>query len=257
MTPQMAPTEYPIIRPSDGPEYLNRLKAQWTPGDTPANHVSRQDAPISKADAGQAVDLTVIHDLRTALHEAAKEFPPEIYRIRGSRNAFDLEAANIVFQHAVRLPLAVRLDKDFWRYLALQELFEVIIWRIPDSGKDAWPSNFGVGSNWARCYPYKAYLRGQLIQEVRDAGYPWKDIEDVDFYDSHLFGRRNGLIAPVASALNSIRSGMTNGRHLDPFATTATRYRAMHVTEMLEPNEAEALIRRYTASTTTEGTGTG
>lgn len=252
MTETLNTSVYPVLHPSEGLDYLNSLKEQWNPGNTPAMSVPRSQRPMAKAECPGTYDPQVVDDLRLELKTLAEQFPANISAVKGSRNDFDLEASKALYRHLKELPLAILLDKDFWRYLSVHVLFEVLIWRIPDSGKEAWPSNFGVGDNWSRCYPFKGFLRGQLIQKMIDEGMPWVDVHDVDFYDSHLFGRRNGMIPPVASALNSIRSDLTRSRDLDPFATTATRYRAVHVTELLEPDEAEALLRRYTAQSPSE-----
>jgi hypothetical protein len=181
-----------------------------------------------------------------AMVALADEFPAAISTVQGSRNEFDLAAAKLTFEHLRAIAIATLMNSDFWRYLAVDVLFEVIIWRIPDSGRDSWPSNFGVGDTWTRCYPYKAFLRGHLISEVQEQDLPWTDVADVDFFDSHLFGRRNGQIPSVASALNSIRTTLMSSRALDPFATTAGRLRASHVTEALSADEVREAILRYT-----------
>jgi hypothetical protein len=84
-----------------------------------------------------------------------------------------------------------------------------------------------------------------LISKIEELGLPWSDIEDVDFYDSHLFGRRNALIPGVASALNSVRKELSSSRALDPYATVIRQYRGTHLTELLSHDEVKEVMNRY------------
>lgn len=237
---------YPTIEKEAGLEYLRILQSRHTEGSTPIHQVEKLDAPITWLLSIKGYNLEYVSSYQQEVVRLTEEFPASITNVRGARNAFDLAAADITYQHLSAIDVPTLLNQDFWRYLALQVLFEVIIWRIPDQGREGWPSNFGVGSNWTRCYPYKAYLRGHLISQVRERGLPWEDIADVDFYDSHLFARRNGQIPSVASALNSIRVTLDGSRALDPYATTAGRLRASHVTEVLSVSEIENALIQYT-----------
>lgn len=243
----LKPGEYPVVTMSAGKEYLDERRAVWVPGSSPVEMAGTDESRIQTRVGDGNYDPTAVAQLVSNLQALASEFPANVSAVQDSRNLFDLEAAKQTYEGLRGLPLAVLLDKDFWRYLTLHELFSIVIWRMPYNEKkeEGWRSNFGVGSNWPRCYPYKSFLRGQLIATVQERGYPWVDQSDVDFYDSHLFSSRNGLIPSVASALNTIRQDFTKSRALQPYVTTAVRYRATHATELLDPAEAEGVLRRY------------
>lgn len=237
---------YPKLNPAQGLEYLASLKALWSEGMTPRARVVRDESLLASGNSRAEYRESIVQSMDARLRRLAEEFPAEVSAVPGARNDFDLAASKIVFEELRALPLSVLFDRDFWRYLSVHVLFEVIAWRIPDSGKEGWPDNFGVGSQWTRCYPYKAFLRGQLINEMQEQQFPWVDVNDVDFYDSHLFGRRSGMIPSVASALNSIRRTLARSVDMRPYANTATRYRAAHLTEIISPSDAETRIRQFT-----------
>lgn len=245
----LKPSEYPIVTLSVGRDYLDERRNVWVPGNSPTVVSGADESRVQTRATDGDYDPTAVGSLVADLQSLASEFPANVSAVKDSRNLFDLEAAKRTYEHLRALPLPVLFDKDFWRYLTLHELFSIVIWRMPynEEKVEGWRSNFGLGTNWPRCYPYKSYLRGQLIATVRERGYPWVDQSDVDFYDSHLFSSRNGLIPSVASALNTIRQddAINRSRDLQPYVTTAVNYRATHATEVLDPAEAEAVLRRY------------
>lgn len=183
--------------------------------------------------------------VRGRLFDLAKTFPARVSEVEKARNAFDLAFARQIYELLQVFPKNVLMSRDFWRYLAIYEMFEIGAWRYPDSGKKTWGQNFGVSGSFSRCFPYKGFLRGKLISKIEELGLPWSDIDDVDFYDSHLFGRRNALIPGVASALNSVRKELSSSRALDPYATVIRQYRGTHLTELLSHDEVKEVMNRY------------
>ena len=190
-------------------------------------------------------DVEYLLEVRDDIIALATEFPESVAEVEKSRNAFDLALARLVYEKLKHLPRAALHNKDFWRYLAIYLLFEIGAWRYPDHGKRTWGQNFGATGSFSRCFPYKAFLRGKLIARLSEQGLPWTDVADVDFYDSHLFGRRNALIPGVASALNVMRQDVSSSRALDPYARTIRQFRGTHLTEILTVEEVKDVIRRY------------
>lgn len=245
----LKPTEYPVLTLVAGHEYLESRRRSWVPGSDLTASAGRDESYVQVRDAGGPFEPARVASLTSRMQALALEFPADVSAVKESRNAFDLDAAEITYECLQDVPMVALLDKDFWRYVVVHELFQVVIWRIPDSGKPGWLNNFALGTNWPRCYPYKAYLRGRLIAEIETLHYPWTDTQDVDFYDSHLFSSRNGLIPSVASALNTVRQTKTSSQAMRPFATTAVRYRGTHATELLTPEEVLEVLRRYSEPT--------
>ncbi len=210
-----------------------------------SRHKRPSSTNISDRKAPHSFDPSRVGAIHEQVLSLAKTFPLDITRVEKARNAFDLALARLMFDLLRDFPPAVLMNRDFWRYLAIFELFEIGAWRYPDQGKKTWGQNFGVSGSFSRCFPYKAYLRGKLVSTIVADGLPWTDVEDVDFYDSHLFGRRNGLIPGVAAALNSVRTKLPSSRALDPYATVIRQYRGTHLTELLSQDELHAVMNKY------------
>ena len=236
---------FPVLYPGPALELLEFLRESTLP----SARGSKQERPSRFSPSYIATqdyfDVDYLSEIRDEVVSLAMDFPESISEVEKSRNAFDLAFARLIYEKLKHLPRAALLNKDFWRFLAIYLLFEVGAWRYPDQGKKTWGQNFGATGNFSRCFPYKAFLRGKLIARLGDLGLPWKDVEDVDFYDSHLFGRRNALIPGVASALNTIRQDVTSSRALDPYARTIRQFRGTHLTELLTVEEVKEAILRY------------
>jgi len=246
------PHKFPTFASDEAQQFIRELQDRQ--GGSPGQLivVDKSDAPIRWQQSRESWDESRLTSYRASVMDLVNGAPAQISQIAGARNAFDLDFADLTYKELKGLPLDLTLSDGFWRYLSVSTLFEVIDWRIPDTGKEGWLSNFGAGDNWSRCYPYKAFLRGHLKYEVELAGYPWINHDDVDFYDSHLFGRRNGRIPSVASALSQIRSSLTSSRKLDPYATIAGKYRSSHVTEILNAEEVASAITQLTEASGVE-----
>ena len=55
---------YPVLHPSEGLDYLNALKEQWHPGNTPVTSVPRSQAPLANAECPGLYDPQVVEELR-------------------------------------------------------------------------------------------------------------------------------------------------------------------------------------------------
>lgn len=237
----------PTLSARAATELFDHLRDQ----DLPSDRNDRLERPNSirpshiPLEAG--FESLTVEEITEKVFALAEGFPSEMTKVEKSRNAFDLALARLLFDALKGFPTSVLRNRDFWRYLAVHELFEIGAWRYPDQGKKTWGQNFGVSGNFSRCFPYKAFLRGKLIAKIISEGLPWSDIEDVDFYDSHLFGRRNALVPGVASALNSVRLGLPSSRALDPYATVIRQYRGTHLTELLNQEELGSILEDYVA----------
>lgn len=244
--------KFPTFAAEEAREFIRELQDRQGGSPGRLSVVDKSGAPIRWQTTRESWDESTLTSYRASVMDLVAGAPAQIWKISGARNAFDLDLADLTYKELKGLPLDLTLSNGFWRYLSVSTLFEVIDWRIPDEGAPGWLSNFGAGDNWSRCYPYKAFLRGHLKYEVELAGYPWTNHDDVDFYDSHLFGRRNGKIPSVASALNQIRLSLTSSRSLDPYATIAGKYRSSHVTEILNAEEVASAIAQLTEASGVE-----
>lgn len=129
-----------------------------------------------------------------------------------SRN-FDAMAAEVLHR-ALPAEASVVGRFEFWMWLAVTQLREVIVWRFPERlrGESAGgrlstkPANFGLGPgrrNRVENYAYKLWVRAEAAR-VNDGGdaYRFARRGDVDFWTSHVL-RQQGYASygPVARAL--------------------------------------------------------
>lgn len=237
-------TGYPVIELKAAQRYLHARRQLAVPGRLPGNGAltGLDNGVVKKREASVALDDEATKAMVDELTKLAIQYPATVKAVSGSRNDFDAEAASVIAKRLQDAPVAAILDKDFWRYLAVHALFEVITWRIPDGGSQGWLNNFGVGPSLIRCYPYKSYLRGKLVNRISSLGYAWSEVDDVDFYDSHLFGRRTGAIPGMAAALNEVRASLATSQALRPYARRAVQARGVLLTEVLSPAEARTLL---------------
>ncbi len=235
----------PMLSARAASELFEFLREQGPAKSLSARHDRPKSLKPTRVEVPPGFESSLVDQIRDQVLALAETFPFDVTKVEKSRNAFDLSLAHLLFSVLENFPQSVLMNRDFWRYLAVYELFEIGMWRYPDRGNTTWGQNFGVAGNFARCFPYKAYLRGKLIAKVRSEGLPWTDVEDVDFYDSHLFGRRNALVPGVAAALNTVRTSLPSSRALDPYATVIRQYRGTHLTELLDQGELHAVMDRY------------
>lgn len=94
-------------------------------------------------------------------------------------------------------------DPDFWRWMALDLLYELTVDRHGAPQDGAARANFGLGGR-PECFPYRAWLRAEIGHEPdvseRDA-YRLALRGDQDFWRSHLIRVRFPFHRPLAHAL--------------------------------------------------------
>lgn len=114
---------------------------------------------------------------------------------------FDVQAAVLIHRLLDRHHPAL-VDRDFWRYLAVVELHEVIDWRHGGpEGRAKNLENFGIGGSLVECYPYRCWLQADIAYEERlPDPYAWARLGDPDTWRSHLFRQNWARDRRVAKA---------------------------------------------------------
>lgn len=124
---------------------------------------------------------------------------------------FDAMAAEVLHR-AIPADVDVIGRFEFWIWLAVTHLREVIIWRFPGRLRDGAtgsreptnPNNFGLGSgrrSRVENYPYKLWMRADCAR-VGD-GDPYRFVRrgDVDFWTSHVMRQGYAAYRGLARAL--------------------------------------------------------
>jgi hypothetical protein len=81
-----------------------------------------------------------------------------------NRDQLEGQLSPVLYTALIGLPAGVLSDRDFWRYLALCEMFDFVVWRDGDDG--ALPANGSFGASGSRLHtdtvPMRMFNRGSL-----------------------------------------------------------------------------------------------
>jgi hypothetical protein len=124
-----------------------------------------------------------------------------------SESDFDARASAVIFEALKDLPVELLLDLDFWRYLAVVEIPDIVAWRWPKESVE----KFGLSSNKYRSMPFSLFLRGQLANgsSAKELAV-LNSINDVDIWASHvwavLLGSTKGMVIAFLRTCASLQS---------------------------------------------------
>jgi hypothetical protein len=181
---------YPIISPTDATQYL---------------YVRRNGDPVDVTQLAKArgegakLSLDFIMPLMAALNGLRARFP-EGLKGRGLDNQFEAEAARIIHRE-VAVPAEVVADPDFWLWLAVAYLSDVVEWRYGSPTHGTGLANYGIG-NRSENFIFRLWLRADLVLDEQ-AGDPYHLSRrgQIDFYRSHLFRQGYANAGGFARAL--------------------------------------------------------
>jgi len=111
-------------------------------------------------------------------------------------------AASIVHQNLSDLPIEILADEDFWRYVALISIFEIVAWRHESLGNN----NFGLtgGRGFLRCLPYRMFIRADIAHRYSDgANYNLTSAHGslVDQWASHVLAQQYGSVPRLVKVM--------------------------------------------------------
>ena len=235
---------------------------------------------------GEPLDVTPVvkvfgdgDDLDEApLEQAVAQLVDEVRRQKagGKLVATDVVSRSFDAMAAKALHRAIPADADvvgrfeFWIWLAVTHLREVIVWRFPGRLRDAAtgsrvptnPNNFGLGPgrrSRVENYPYKLWMRADCAR--MDDGEPYRYAErgDVDFWTSHVMRQGYAAYRGLARALVRFqfpdelegKPRLFAGEEKDgtqgmrTLAKLLKRLQANVEFALLDEAEADALIRQH------------
>ena len=106
------------------------------------------------------------------------------------RRLMDQQAAPLVFQLLNDLPIAVLNDFDFWRFAAVDAMYDVIDWRYPKDNGARWGSN---PTQSIRTITYAWFVRGQLCENFSAEQLKTvNQVGDIDIWTSHVIAVLHG-----------------------------------------------------------------
>lgn len=160
------------------------------------------------AGAGAELDMQRIDRLAIRLEQLRSESDSLADGGKISRHDFDRRAAEAIHGH---LPRNAELTSsmDFWTWLAVAKLRDVVLWRFPPKAAEGDASvnlqNFGIGqSARQRCenFPYKLWIRAELAFDSGHSDpYRFARRGDVDFWTSHIHRQGYSSYRELGAAL--------------------------------------------------------
>ncbi|GIW91341.1 MAG: hypothetical protein KatS3mg109_1773 [Pirellulaceae bacterium] len=179
----------------------------------------------------------VVQDVAGTLYEIKLRFPERLRRRDPSGGAFEAMACGELHR---RLPFDPQMlaDYEWWTWLAVFHLRELVEWRHGGETGRAAPANFGIG-NGSENLLYRMWLRADAAYDPsRSDPYELARRGDQDFWRSHVFRQGYGRCRSLVRAL--IRYQFPDGPDerptlkIDQIRELAKRLRRLHPNVIFE-----------------------
>jgi hypothetical protein len=154
---------------------------------------------------GSGIDITsaplakMSTELKTLLESAFKG----TMKKKDSRlDKYEGAASSIVHENLKDLPIEILADEDFWRYVAIVSMFEIVAWRHESLGNN----NFGLtaGRGFLRCMPYRMFIRADLAYRYSEGdNYDLTSAHGslVDQWASHVLAQQYGGVPKLVKVM--------------------------------------------------------
>lgn len=144
-----------------------------------------------KGQAGSDITDAPLQLLNRKLERLIRELDENGPRHMGKRRQLmDQQAAPLVFQTLNDLPVAILNDFDFWRFAAVDTMYDVIDWRYPKDNGARWGAN---PTQSIRTITYAWFVRGQLCENFsNDQLNIVNKVGDIDIWTSHVIAVLHG-----------------------------------------------------------------
>lgn len=206
---------------------------------------------ISFAGSGADVDSKPVDRMVRDLRTLQSEFRATLKRKDQEGGRFEREACAVVHGALLTFERAPLADPDFWTYLAVARLADVIEWRFGTEGHPAAAANYGVGQRTENML-FRLWLRGELGRGEGTDPYELAKTGDQDLWRSHLLRQGYACVRPVARALLELQAGRLRGptgkekklsiEDVRELAKRLKRLRANVMFEALDAARAAALV---------------
>ena len=183
--------KYPTMNATDAAKYIELVKNGEAPSPTTYVKWVGEAPRFSEEYINEAVE-----QVRTI----KKKYPEQLRPRDPKGGDFEAEAGE-VFRKALDLPPEVSGDRNFWRYVAVVHMFDIVIWRHPpDKGDFTAIANFGLGNPWENLAA-RMWYRFEVAR-VTGAEDPYElcRLGDQDLWRSHIRRVRLGASRHVVRA---------------------------------------------------------
>jgi hypothetical protein len=170
------------------------LQSQTGNSTAPTNVV--QGFLTQKGQAGSDITdapLQLLNRKLVRIMEDLEKSGPKNEKVR--RQKFDSQAAPLVFETLNSLPFVILNDIDFWRYVAVHIMYDLVNWRYPKDNGSRWGSN---PTQAIRTITYAWFIRGQLCQNFNpDEIALVNKVGDIDIWTSHVIAVLHGSSSAI------------------------------------------------------------
>lgn len=236
---------YPVVRLVEAQRYvLRRQNGELGVDDRPefeeeGNSGEETLLPAVNELAGRMTDL---------FHSSKARFTSGL-----ARDRFEGSLAVQLHEQLCEFPARVLTDDDFWRYLAVKELYEFVSWR--DGQSSGSPALASFGANGPRvtydCVPFRMFVRADIASTVAGCGPQDLDAMDIssvagtDLWRSHIL-RSKSSFSPdyVRLLLEHHERGVLPAAVVRELAKRVRRVRSNVLIETLESKDAQAMFDR-------------
>jgi len=244
-------SQYPVIYPDDALRYL---KSRQQDGSMMLEDIRRNTG------SGDALSTKTLDKLRAKLLHLKNKYPTKL-RAKDPRGGnFETDACAIVHSCLSELDRGILADQNFWTWLAVDFLSDILEWRFGVDGRPAQPANYGIGTRTENMF-FRLWLRADLGKEGGSVPYELAKSGDQDLWRSHLLRQGYGNARNIARALLKLQAGrLTCGgkqakriaggdepQGIRMLAKRLRRMRANVVFELLTPKQADTLICELSA----------
>lgn len=196
-----------------------------------------------------------LNQLRSKLLKLKKKFPEKLRKKDPQGGKFESEACVLVHECLSLVDRQVLSDHDFWTYLAVDFLADILEWRFGMDRGPAQPANYGIGTRTENMF-LRLWLRAELGKAPGEDPYALARSGDQDLWRSHVLRQGYANARNVARSLLKLQNGcLTSGKKFasklaggdEPdgirmLAKRLKRMRANIVFEYMSQQQADALV---------------
>ena len=173
-----------------------RRNAKEQTGSSSLEFADVQKYLTQKGQAGSDIADAPLQLLNRKLMRNLQDLEKSGPKSAGSKQTkFDIHAAPLVFETLNDLPLVILNDMDFWRYVAVHVMYDVVDWRYPKDNGSRWGSN---PTQSIRTITYAWFIRGQLCQSFTAEEIKLVNkVGDIDIWTSHVIAVVHGSSSAI------------------------------------------------------------
>jgi hypothetical protein len=239
-------SQYQVIYPEDALRYL---KSRQQDGGVMLEDIRRM------AGSGETISLDALTSLRAKLMKLRKKYPQKLRAKDPQGGKFESEACAALHACLADVDRRALADHDFWTWLAVDYLADVLEWRFGAEGRPAQPANYGIGTRTENMF-FRLWLRADLGKADGADPYELAKFGDQDLWRSHLLRQGYANARSIVRALLKLQAGklmkgnkpakkLAGGDEPEGVRMLAKRLRRMRanvVLEYLTPIQADALV---------------